>query len=105
MASPQLEHGHTRIAHDILHAVCRSNLSSVQIRAVLWLIRLTYGFHRKEVMTNPAAFAKVLRTTEKYVVETIDELEGLSVITAEWATKNTCKLSLNKDFDKWKCFL
>ena|SRR3990167_1027846 len=105
MASPQLEKGHTRIAHDIIQAIASSNLSSVQIRTVLWLIRLTYGFQRKDVVTNPMAFASKLKTTEKYMTQTFDELQKLSVITAEWATPNVCKLTLVKDFDKWKCFL
>ena len=67
MASPQLEKGHTRIAHEITEALVKSNLSGAELRATLWIIRLTYGFHRKEMTTNVNAFATKLKTTRDYV--------------------------------------
>ncbi len=105
MANPQLEGGHTRISHHIIEALVRSNLSGAQIRAILWIIRLTYGFHRKEMITNVGAFATKLKSTKGYVKQVFGELERLHVITVEWGTPETCKVIFNKDFDKWKCFL
>lgn len=105
MANPQLENGHTRIAHEITEALVRSNLSGAQLRATLWIIRLTYGFHRKEMTTNVNAFATKLKTTKAYVKETFSQLESFHVITVEWATPDVCKIIFNKDLDKWKCFL
>lgn len=105
MASPQLEKGHTRIAHDIVEALVRSNLSGAQIRTVLWILRLTYGFQRKDMITNVGAFATKLKSTKGYVKEVFQDLEKVSVIAVEWATPETCKVLFNKDFDKWKCFL
>ncbi len=105
MASPQLSNGHTRIAHEIMEAIIRSSLSSAQIRTLLWILRLTYGFQRKEMMTNVNAFSIKLRTTGKYVKEVFHDLEKFSVITVEWVSPEVCKVIFNKDFDKWKCFL
>ena len=105
MASPQLEKGHTRIAHEIMEALVRSNLSGAEIRASLWIIRLTYGFQRKEVVTNPNAFVVKLKTTKDYVKEVFHNLQTKKVITCEWASPDVCKISFNKDFDTWKCFL
>ena len=86
-------------------AIVKSNLSATQLRALLWIIRLTYGFQRKEMTTNVGAFATKLKTTRDYVKTTFGELERLRVITIEWATSEVCKVVFNKDFDKWKCFL
>jgi len=105
MASPQLENGHTRIAHTIIEAIVRSTLSATQIKTLLWILRLTYGFQRSEMMTNVGAFATKLRTTGKYIKEVFNDLEKFSVITVEWVTPETCKIIFNKDFEKWKCFL
>lgn len=105
MASPQLEKGHTRIAHEIMAALVRTSLSAAQLRVVFWILRLTYGFQRKEVSTSANAFATSLRTTSKYVIQVLGELERFSVITVEWTSLEKCKLSFNKDFEKWKCFL
>ena len=105
MASPQLEKGHTRIANEIMEAIVKSNLSGTELRATLWIIRLTYGFQRKEMTTNVNAFATKLATTRHYVKELFGNLEAKKVITCEWASTELCKVIFNKDFDKWKCFL
>lgn len=105
MASPQCENGHTRIAHEITEAIVRSSLSGAQLRAVLWVLRLTYGFQRKEVITNVGAFATKLKSSKDYVKDVFNQLEQFKVITLEWATPEICKIKFNKDFDKWRCFL
>lgn len=105
MGNPQLNGGYTRIAHEIIEAIVKSNLSGAQIRATLWIIRLTYGFQRKEMITNVGAFATKLKSTRGYVKQVFEELEHVHVITVEWATPEVCKVIFNKDFDKWKCFL
>ena len=105
MANPQLERGHTRIAHELMEAVVRSSLSAAQIRTLLWIIRLTYGFQRKEMMTNVNAFAIKLKTSSDYVKSMFHDLEKHHVITLEWASPVLCKVIFNKDFDKWSCFL
>ena len=105
MASPQLQNGHTRIAHDILEAIAKSNMSAMQLKAIIWILRLTYGFQRTEMTTNVNAFATKLKSTGKYIKQIFSELEHFSVITVEWASADLCKIKFNKDFDKWKCFL
>lgn len=105
MASPQCENGYTKIANELLEALVKTSLSSAQIRAAIWIIRLTYGFHRKEMTTNVGAFATKLKTTKDYVKQVFLELEKYRVITIEWATPELCKIMFNKDFEKWQCFL
>jgi len=43
MASPQLEHGYTRVAHELLEAIARAPLRGAQIRVLLVVIRRTFG--------------------------------------------------------------
>ena len=47
MANPQLENGHTRIANEILEALVRINLSPYESRVLWFIIRKTYGWHKK----------------------------------------------------------
>ncbi len=47
MANPQLEDGHTKIANEIMDALCRFRIPG-EIRLVLdSIIRKTYGWHKK----------------------------------------------------------
>ena len=105
MASPQVEKGHMRLAHEITEALTRSSLSGAQLRAVLWILRLTYGFQKTELVTNVGAFATKLKSTKDYMKQVFHELERFHVITLEYATPEVCKIRFNKDFDKWGCFL
>lgn len=103
MASPQLENGHTRIAHEIIYAICKSSLSPLSYRIILWVLRLTYGFHRKNVITSTGAFAKVLNKNKDEIRRTMLELEQLRVLQIEWGSPDLCTLSFNKNHEEWKC--
>jgi len=47
MAHPQLEDGWTEIANEILEALYRINLSPYESRVLWFIIRKTYGWHKK----------------------------------------------------------
>ena len=46
MADPQIKNGYTRIANELLEAICRLNISGNEMRILLYIIRRTYGFNR-----------------------------------------------------------
>lgn len=48
MASPQTEDGHTRIAHELMGAILKARLSAPQMAIVFFVIRMSYGWGRKE---------------------------------------------------------
>lgn len=48
MANPQLEHGYTRIAHEILEALFAHELSARELRVAIYLLRETYGWGRTD---------------------------------------------------------
>ena len=48
MASPQTENGYTKIANELLDAVCALQLSGHEWSVVHAIIRKTYGYNKKE---------------------------------------------------------
>lgn len=103
MARPQLENGYTRIANELIEkALLRVNVSGVQFRMMLLVIRLTYGFNRKAVDSSAASFAMSLRTTTKYVKQVLDELEMFNIVKVTWASADLFNVSFNKDYESWK---
>ncbi len=50
--NPQLEDGFTRVADELLEALIRAPLSGRELRVVLAVIRLTYGYQRKEAVIS-----------------------------------------------------
>lgn len=105
MASPQLEKGHTRIAHDILEAIVRSNLSAHETKTLVWVLRLTYGFHRKDAYTNTYSISKKLRVSRETVRDVICKLEAVNILKVEWSSADLCKIVFNKNYDSWSCFV
>lgn len=101
-ASPQLEHGHTRIANELIEAICNRITNSSWIRILLWTARLTYGWRRKETESNYQAYATKLNLTKDTVKHTLLELNERKIIIFVVLTKEKFLISINKNYDLWK---
>jgi phage replication O-like protein O len=102
MASPQVENGYTRIANELLQAICNKLTDSTWIRMLLWTIRLTYGFNRKEVQSNYGAYATKLNLTKDTVKRSLLELSDRKIIVLAVITKEQFVITINKDYELWK---
>ncbi len=104
MASPQVENGYTRIANELLEAICNKITNSTWIRILFWTIRLTYGFNRKEVQSNYSAYATKLNLTKDTIKCALMELQDHKIITLAVITKDVFIISINKDYELWKIY-
>ncbi|HWO43344.1 MAG TPA: replication protein [Candidatus Eisenbacteria bacterium] len=97
MANPQLENGYTCIAHEILEALSKINLSPYQSR-VLWVVlRKTYGHHRK---TDRIAVSQIALTTgldRRNASRALRTLKERRIIAVEGD-----RIGLQKDHEKWR---
>jgi hypothetical protein len=53
MANPQAEHGHVDIANEIMEALAKISIPSEARRILDFILRKTYGWHKKEVKQDP----------------------------------------------------
>lgn len=101
MASPQLT-GYTRISNEILDTLCRTKVLNADTRVLLCIIRLTYGWHRKEW---PIAYSQISAMTglsRRAVIRSVYQLKELNMIVIK--TNGRMKpntYSFNKDYDTW----
>lgn len=102
MASPQCENGYTRIANELLEAICNKITNSTWVRILFWTIRLTYGFNRKEVQSNYQAYATKLNLSEETIKYTLLDLSDRKIITYVVINRKSFVVALNKDYDGWK---
>jgi len=103
MANPQIENGHTRIANELLEAIFKYVTNPTWLRLSLVIIRLTYGWQRKEVISNIKSFSKLVRMTEEYVKTSLVEMELEHMVVLEFKNPREFKVSINKDYEQWKC--
>jgi phage replication O-like protein O len=102
MASPQVENGHTRIANELLEAICNKLTNSTWIRILLFTCRITYGWQRKEVQSNYQSYATKLNLTKDTVKHTLLELNERKILIFVVLTKEQFVVSINKNYELWK---
>ncbi|MGH7297999.1 MAG: replication protein [Polyangiaceae bacterium] len=105
MANPQVAHGYTRIAHELLMGLVASSLSSLELRAVLYVARSTYGAVTapKTAAISAADIAKATNTTRARAAETVRDLLARGVLVEERAPtwRVARRIGIQKDFDRW----
>ena len=99
MASPQLQNGHTRIANEIIEAICRARLSGNETAVLLYALRQTYGWggRRKTEPLHPTALGSAINMSKSSVSLALSVLMERGIITRD----ESGRLSFVKDHEKW----
>ena len=97
MASPQLEDGYTSIANEILEQLVKCHLSPNQWQVLLFVIRKTYGYHKK---IDYIANFQIVQGTGlcKAVVSRV----LCQLAKRQFITRNKRHIGFQKDWERWK---
>ncbi len=98
MANPQLEDGFTMVANEIIEALARINLCAYESRVLWFIIRKTYGWHKK---IDWIALSQIVDSTgilKPNVSRTLKSLKARNIIIRD---KNR-RVGLQKDYEKWR---
>lgn len=97
MAKPDIENGYTKIANELLDAICRTKLTNYEYRVFMMIIRKTYGYNKK---TDWIAQKQIVENTgicKANISRTVKELKAKNMIVKEGK-----KIGIQKDYDQWK---
>lgn len=97
MANPQTEDGYTKIANELLDALCCLHLSGNEWSFVHALIRKTYGYNKKEDWITNTQISALTGMHRVRVSEAKSKLLVKGIVTEK---RN--KISLVKDYESWK---
>ncbi|MBH8578768.1 replication protein [Bisbaumannia pacifica] len=97
--SPQVEDGYTRIANDLLDALCMADFTSREFRVVNFVIRQTYGWNDKAKRMSSTFIAKGTGLHETDCSKVLNELIRRQVITRHGGSRSP--VSLNKHYEQW----
>lgn len=100
MDKSEYPRGYMIIGNDLFEAIVLRLSNPVQLRLVLWLIRLTIGFRRSETKTNYNALASKLNINKDLVLAEIAVLEKQKVLTIAHTSAEVAIIKVNK-VDKW----
>jgi phage replication O-like protein O len=85
----------TKIANDLLVAMCRAGLTSHEFRVFLSVIRLTYGWNKKDRKISLGDLSEVSGIQRQHVARAISRLTSKNMIKRNGVT------GIQKDYDKW----
>jgi phage replication O-like protein O len=100
----QLEDGYTLLAHEIIESLYKSRINGTQANIILFVIRYTYGFHRKCHELGNAFIADgtgIRKDTIKKEVNRLIEMKILRVFEEATHVKSRV-LGINTDTSKWQ---
>ena len=97
MANPQLANGHTEIANEILEHLILLHLPPNQWQVLLYIIRKTYGFHKK---VDHIANSQIITATglcKAVISRALHSLADSNIISRDNKT-----IGLQKDWTQWQ---
>ena len=99
--SPQLEHGHTRIANALLEAMARYPFRRGECRVVMAILRLTYGWRTKAAPISARQLAKATGFSSRHAKRLLRALVAAGVLLRSKQGRRNV-LGLNKRFWEWR---
>lgn len=102
MASVQTEHGFTRFDNRLLEALCRLNISSSELRILLYIIRRTFGYNRTSAEISLSEIAGAVGLTNPNTSRALKKLRGCNLIVIKPNKGNRPQtLSVVENYDEW----
>jgi len=101
MANPQKENGFTPIANEILELLVNTALLGAEFQILLFIIRKTYGYHKKKDRISLTQFEKNTGLSRPTVVKTLKNLVSRGMIIKIILPNENVEYSFEKDHEKW----
>lgn len=97
MASPQKENGFTPIANEILEKIVNTALLGSEYQVLFFVIRKTYGYHKKEDKISLTQFEKGTGLSRPTVVKALKNLVSRNILLRS----EKLYYKFNKDYESW----
>lgn len=103
MVNPQVENGYVRIANEIIDRLVGLNIPGLELRAILFVLRKTYGYNQKDDSISYSQVAKALKTKRSRAYLTVKSLISRNILGVYQEVDSlTNRLYFKKDYSKWK---
>lgn len=97
---PQVKDGYTRIANELLEQVMAAPLTLREMRVVMAIIRLTFGWNRKQARVTGGLLAKLTGIHATTCAKVLSGLIEKRVLIRHGGSRSP--VSLNKHADQWQ---
>lgn len=104
LANPQIENGYTPIANELLEAFYQRSFTAAEFKIILFVMRYTYGFSRKEHELSLNYISKGIGVSKRYVSSALKKLieDNILLVVKEHGDTASRVMKINKNFEQWK---
>jgi len=100
-ANPQLENGYVRIANELFEAMGKYPFSGAELKILIVVIRLTYGWGLKQNVISFSKIAYLSSLDARYTKRVVKRLVQDKVLIKYKHQRNNI-LGVNKDYLSWR---
>lgn len=100
MSTPDLGNGYLRLANELCQAFAKAKLTGREFRVVLAIMRMTYGYGKKEAIVSRTLLSEITGIHRRHVSDIIKSLIQKDIITVDRSSR-THRLGVNKHYDQW----
>ena len=97
---PQLEEGHIKIANELYEAIMAAPLTAREMRVVMAVMRLTYGWNKKQARVTGGLLAKLTGLHGSRCTKVMAGLIEKNVIIRHGGSRSP--VSINKHYREWR---
>lgn len=98
---PKIEDGYTKIANEIMDALCRYRIPGEQRQCLDFILRKTYGFNKKEDRISNGQFCKATGLKKPSVCRALKGLIDKNIVSKK-VNNYIPSYCFNKHYKKWK---
>ncbi len=99
--SPQAENGHTDIANELMDALARTRISGEARQVLDFILRKTYGWHKKEDRISLSQFVDGTTLKKPTICKAINKLKRMKLIITQKDNAGNVYYCFNKHYNKW----
>jgi len=101
-ASPQCENGYTKIANELFDAIIRTGIPGQEMRIMLAVMRLTYGYGKTKDQISYGQLSKITGIPRPRVIEHVKSLVSKKRLgSLNNGTRKPLTMWINKDYLQW----
>ncbi len=102
LISPQIENGHTDIANEIMEALAKIRIPGEARQVMDFIIRKTYGWHKKEDRIPLSQFVSGTGLTKITICKALKKLISMNLIITQKGNDYITSYCFNKHYNTWK---
>lgn len=99
---PQCEDGYTKLANELLDALCAVRIPGEPMQVFLTILRKTYGFGKKTDRIALSQFTESTGIAKTHVSRAVDKLVSMNMIVTKKGNANNITYEINKHYSTWQ---